>query len=531
MKSRSFSETTSSIPHKRRRRHRNSERFTTRAPLMGFARQSRFVLSLIQRLSERAKSNLKNSVFHFAARSRKRLGSGVQPASSTATPSCMLREASPLHSFGKNGLDSHLLEREALRGGLPTVRLTPTIFFLAGDYGKVGFSCTASSGTGRVASKIAGQKQLARTVLARAGIPVPKGQKFPIGAQRRALQFATKLGWPVVVKPAAGWGGAGVTTNIRNERELLQAIQPLHYTSHIIVEEYFEGRDYRFLVLEDRVLSVILRDPANVIGDGQHTIIQLVATKNSVRQKNPHLKNRLIKMDESARTELKRQRLTPESIPAAGQRVSLSSAGNLSQGGDSCEVLDETHASLKQMAVRALNAVPGLFHAGIDILIPDHRLALDVQKVGICEINSVPAISGHHFPLVGPSRNVSREIVDFYCSRTGIPMHSPVETLTLQLTVTGRVQNTGYRRWMAGLANELGVVGWVKNEDDGTVRAIASGPTDLVAILASLAINGPRKAHVEMVETAHVFAEAGSNFRIIRRAGSAQANTEQTILS
>jgi D-alanine-D-alanine ligase-like ATP-grasp enzyme/acylphosphatase len=476
------------------------------------------VLSGVRRILDRARVPTKSSGFGWRWPRRKKTAFVSQTLGmSASTP--WVRGATPLHAFGKNGLDSHLLEREVLASGLATVRLTSTIFYFSESAGhpKIGFSCTASSITGRVASKIAGQKQLARIVLSRAGVSVPKGQRFSVTAKREALQFATKLGWPLVVKPDAGWGGKGVTTNIQNERELLRAIAALDHNSHFIIEEHVAGGDYRFLVLDDRVISVVMRDPANVIGDGQRTIIQLITAKNIIRQKNPHLQRRLIDVNEALGIELKKQHLALTSVPAAGQRVSLSSAGNLSQGGDSCEVLDETHASLKEMAVRALNAVPGLPHAGIDFLIPDHELAVSAQRVAICEINSVPATSGHHFPLRGPSRNVSRELVNFHCRHAGIPLRPPAKALTVRLTVSGRVQNTGYRKWMAEIANPLGIVGWVKNEDDGTVQAILSGPPDSVAIVASLAMIGPKRARVEMVETVHVSDDVGSAFRILRR--------------
>jgi D-alanine-D-alanine ligase-like ATP-grasp enzyme/acylphosphatase len=429
-------------------------------------------------------------------------------------------ESSHLDGLGTLALDSHVLEREALAGGLETLRVSPILFFAGQGDGRwpMGFRWTAATETARLAMAVTGNKQVTRTLLQRAGVPVPRGRAFPAKDVDRGLAYAAELGYPVVVKPLAGTGGTGVVANLTSEEDVRWAIEGLRKTKHehkqFIVEEHIEGEDFRFFVLGDRVLSVLRRTPGAVIGDGELTVAELILQKNEFRRHNPHLRTRPIKVGDAARFQLEKQGLTFTSVPAAGQRVVLTVAGNLSQGGDSIEVLDETHPSLLEVAVAAVRAVPGLPHAGVDFLVQDLRLPIDEQAAGICEINSTPGQTANDFPLYGPRRDVSNDMIRYYAEHLGLPLASPTTELTVRMEVTGVVQGVGYRRWLADRAEDLGLVGWVANHPDGHLDAVLHGSADAVAATASVAITGPRAAHVETVHTRHTTEDAGSAFEL-----------------
>jgi D-alanine-D-alanine ligase-like ATP-grasp enzyme len=159
------------------------------------------------------------------------------------------------------------------------------------------------------------------------------------------------------------------------------------------------------------VLSVVRREPASIVGDGRHTVEELVIAANVVRRGNPSLGRLPIPLDGRADGPLHGQGLTRTSIPPAGQRVRLRTVANLSQGGESHEVMDTTHHSVLALAVTAVRAVPGLPYAGLDILMEDHRLPVDAQQVTIIEVNSVPMLTMHHYPMFGPPRPVAAELV------------------------------------------------------------------------------------------------------------------------
>jgi len=65
--------------------------------------------------------------------------------------------------------------------------------------------------------------------------------------------------------------------------------------------------------------------------------------------------------------------------------------------------------------------------------------------------------------------------------------------------VTGRVQGVWFRQSTAEQANRLGLQGWVRNEDDGSVRGEASGTSESLATLHQWLQRGPETARVDSV--------------------------------
>ena len=427
-----------------------------------------------------------------------------------------------LEKFGKKELDSHLLEFEALSRGLETVRYSASQFAARapGHDAQVGFSWTTGVETSRVSTYVTNNKQVTRTFLRRAGVAVPEGRRFTAEQRDVARAYAHELGWPVVVKPQAGTGGKGVTTNVRSDEEFdwaVDAVSAVGY-SDLVVERHVDGVAYRFVVLRDRVLSVVYRRPAGVVGEGVSTVAELIGHQNELRAGVQRLQTAPLRIDDRVRFQLDRQGLAWDSVPAAGRRVVVSTAGSVSQGGESMQVLDETHRSLLDEAVRAVRCVPGLGYAGVDFILADHRRPLADQDAAICEINASPTSRTNHFPLYGPARNVSADLLVDQCRRAGIPLGEPTAELCLDLEVSGLVQAVGYRQWIKNLARMYGVEGWVRNTGDpDLVEARLVGATAPVAAIASLAIRGPAKARPDYVRCRH-HAEgylAGGKFAVI----------------
>ncbi len=413
-----------------------------------------------------------------------------------------------LERFGKQHLDSHLLELEALCGGLETVRYGPA-HFVAGERAeepRIGFSWTAGVETSRVGSHLTGDKHLTRVLLERAGVAVPEGSRFTVDQRDEAVAYAAALGWPVVSKPLSGTGGNAVTTNIRSTDELSWALDRIGGAGfrQLMVERHVRGGAYRFVVLRDRVLSVLYRRPAGIVGDGESTVAELIGQQNEVRAGARRLQARPVRIDDRVRFQLERQGLAWDSVPALGRRVELSTTCSVSQGAESFQVLDETHPTLLGEAVRAACAIPGLTYAGVDMLLADHRRPLAEQNATVCEISSSPTSRINHFPLYGPSSNVSRELLADQCERAGLPLAEGADELCLHLQVRGVVQEVGYRHWMKNVAREFGVAGWVRNTmDKDLLEACLAGPAGPAAALASLAISGPARARPDYVVCWH----------------------------
>lgn len=415
-----------------------------------------------------------------------------------------------LHPLGGNGAKGHLLERQALAYGLSTLRYNKGTF-LASDGKKeaLNFKWSRSPISSGVALALCTHKEATRARLSRAGVPVPRGRMFVNGDFESAYLYADRIGYPVVCKPAAGVRGIGVVANIQNREELQEAFRQMTASrlggDDFIVEKHVPGRDYRIIVLDDQVIAAILREPASVIGDGKRNVAELVMHKNAIRRLNPHLWARPAKYDEAMKFQLQRAGLELHSVPEEGKVVMLSNTCSLSQGGDSIDILDELHPTIRDAAVAAVKAIPGLRYCGVDFLIEDHTKPIEGQAAGICELNAHAAIGNCEYPLFGEPREVARAFLHTCARQYGLEISDqPAEKLAIHITVRGRVTKVGYRRWLKAQADRFGVRGWVRNVSSRCVEAVLEGDTAPVSAMASGAVLGPSKAFPTSVHVEHV---------------------------
>lgn len=427
-----------------------------------------------------------------------------------------------LHPLGPNGSKGHLLEREALALGLNTVRYSKGAFIASdGKHEAISFKWSRNPISSAASLSICTHKEATRMQLQRHGVPVPQGRTFASGEFDTAKQFVGRIGYPVVVKPAMGVRGIGVVAGIQNEEQLDAAFEIMGSSrlgaQDFIVEKHVMGRDYRILVVGDEVVAAILREPASVLGDGQSTIAELLIQKNIARRRNPHLWARPIKYDAAAQHELTKSRRDLDSVLPEGERQLLANTCSLSQGGDSIDVLDELHPSIKEACVRAVNAMPDLEYCGVDFLLEDHTKPLDEQDAGICELNAHAAIGNCEYPMFGTPRKVAAKLMRACVEHYGFDVpDEPAENVALHLTIRGRVTKVGFRKWLKRRAEISGVSGWVKNVDDKTVEALIVGPTAPATAVAAATVLGPGRALPTSYTAEHVTApESLDGFEIV----------------
>jgi len=427
-----------------------------------------------------------------------------------------------MHPLGGDGTKGHLLERQALAFGLETVRFSKGSFVAFDRQGRsVNFRWSRSPISSAVALGLCTHKDGTRACLARHGVPVPEGRMFANGDFEAAVRFASDIGYPVVCKPAAGVRGIGVVANIADEAQLRDAFR-LFSASQLgdddfIVEKHVKGSDYRIIVIDGEVVAAILREPASVVGDGRSNVAELIMLKNVVRRMNPHLWPRPVMYGEAMRYRLTRAGLSLASVPAAGQLVYLTNTASLSQGGDSIDVLDEMHPSIKASAVAAVLAVPGMRYCGVDYLIEDHTRPIDAQEAGICELNAHAALGNCEYPMFGTPREVARVFFLKAAEVRGLEVAAePAARLCLRLDVRGKVTGVGFRRWLQRYAERFGVTGTVRNVGQRRLEAIVCGPTDPVTAMAAAVVLGPRRAMPTSVRTTQLPLRDFEGFEILQ---------------
>lgn len=283
--------------------------------------------------------------------------------------------------------------------------------------------------TSCIAVDLAKNKELAKRILRENGIPVPEGHLA--SSIEEALSIAEHLSYPVVVKPFDANQGKGVTTNIQSESELLAAYNfASEYSKQIMVEKHIAGKDYRVLVVGNKVAAVAERTPPCVIGDGFLSIAELVAAENHnpLRGANHEKPLSLIKLDGLARDLLDRSGLSPETVPEAGRVVFLRENSNLSTGGCARDCTDEMHLAIQELAVKAAQAI-GLEVAGVDLICKDITHPLAVQNGSVIEVNAAPGLRMHLYPSAGKPHNVAADILD-YIFPEDTPASIPIISIT-----------------------------------------------------------------------------------------------------
>ncbi|RJG02866.1 cyanophycin synthetase [Noviherbaspirillum sedimenti] len=265
--------------------------------------------------------------------------------------------------------------------------------------------------TSAIAESIAQDKELTKTLLAAAGVPVPHG-RIATSADD-AWAAACEIGLPVVIKPRDGNQGKGVTVNINSREEIDAAYTAAEaYRDDILVERYLPGNDFRLLVIGDKLIAAARRDPPLVIGDGTHTVRELVDIVNSdPRRGSGHATSLTkIRFDDIALARLALQGLDANSVPARGQRVLLRNNANLSTGGTATDVTDDVHPDVAACAVAAAQMV-GLDICGVDLVCDSVLMPVEEQRGGIVEVNAAPGLRMHLSPSYGKGRAVGEAII------------------------------------------------------------------------------------------------------------------------
>lgn len=246
----------------------------------------------------------------------------------------------------------------------------------------------------------ASDKAMTKDILRRAHLRAPAGITLDRDDQAAARAFlSSSKADRFVVKPVASSLGKGVVVNLAAD-EVLEQMR-LSPPGRLLIEEYITGTELRVAVVGDRVVGALILHPANVIGDGVHTIEELASLKTVERLKNPALRSidGGIYLDDEKRSFLAGAGRTVSDIPAKGEKVVLSRYRSMMRGGETESALNRMNDSLKQVCVAAARAIR-LPLAGIDLILSDRP---ETPGAFILEVNARPHLSAHLMPTIGQS--------------------------------------------------------------------------------------------------------------------------------
>jgi cyanophycin synthetase len=265
----------------------------------------------------------------------------------------------------------------------------------------------------------------------------------------------------------------------------------------VIVESYFEGRNYRVLVVGGRMTAASERIPCHVIGDGAHTLAELIEIENQNPLRGEGHEKPLTKIKKDCpilNAFIRKNGWSLLDVPRAGERVLLFEAMNLSTGGTAHDVTDLVHPATRRLCERAAR-IMGLDICGIDLVAEDISEPIARGTGGIIEINVAPGLRMHHYPSAGESRDAGGAIVEMLYPQ-GAEARIPI------ISVTGTNGKTTVTRMIGHVLKESGLVVGMTTTDgiylDGEqiVEGDTTGPHSAKIIL------GDKTTEVAVLETA-----------------------------
>ncbi|EAM47724.1 cyanophycin synthetase [Crocosphaera watsonii WH 8501] len=356
---------------------------------------------------------------------------------------------------------------------------------------------TISDYSGILAVELACDKEATKTILLDAGVPVPRGTTIQFFEELESA-IADVGGYPIVIKPLDANHGRGITIDVNSWEDAEEAYDLASKeskTRSVIVERFYKGSDHRLLVINGKLVAVAERVPASVVGDGQHTIEELIAITNEDPRRGEGHDNVLtkIKVDKTSLAILDKQGLRLETVLDKGEVAYLRATANLSTGGVPIDRTDEIHPQNLWMAER-VSKIIGLDIMGIDVVTPDISKPLQEVDGVIVEVNAAPGFRMHVAPSQGLSRNVAAPVMDMLFP-PDTPSRVPI------VAITGTNGKTTTTRLTAHIYRQTGkVVGYTstdgvyigdylveKGDNTGPFSAamILKDPTVEVAVLES----------------------------------------------
>ncbi|EHJ00094.1 Glutathione biosynthesis bifunctional protein gshAB [Clostridium sp. DL-VIII] len=320
-----------------------------------------------------------------------------------------------LQGYEELELSTQILMKDAIKRGIKVEVLDKTENFISlKKKNKIEYvkQATKTSKDNYVTVLIMENKSVTKKVLSENKIKVPQG--IEVNSMNEALNVIKDfVNIPIVIKPKSTNFGLGISIfkDGTDEKSIQKAFEiAFKHDNTVLVEEFVNGKEYRFLVIDDKVVGILHRVPANVKGNGINSISELVEVKNQDPLRGYHYVTPLEKiiLDENAELFLRQQNKDFNYIPQKDEVVYLRENSNISTGGDSIDYTDDIPEKFKKIAVQAAKAVNARI-CGVDMMLEDY--SDENSNYAIIELNFNPAIHIHCYPYKGSERKIGADVL------------------------------------------------------------------------------------------------------------------------
>lgn len=304
--------------------------------------------------------------------------------------------------------------------------------------------------TSDIAVDIVGNKNETKKRLERFSIPTPAG--YIVRTEDEAAAAFERMEFPVAVKPLSGNQGKGVTLDLTTANDVKRAFHHAQqYSSSVLIEELLQGKNYRVLVIGGKMAAASERQSGKVIGDGRHSLQDLVdiENQNPLRGEGHEKPLTKFRLTPNVLTNLIKMGWSRDSVIPEGQEIEVSVGMNLSTGGTARDVTDEVHRSVQLMCERAARVV-NLDICGIDLMLQDISNPLPQERGGIIEINAAPGLRMHVHPSEGKPRDVGGAVIEMLYPNDA-PSRVPI------IAVTGTNGKTTVTRMISHILGTTGM--------------------------------------------------------------------------
>ena len=282
-----------------------------------------------------------------------------------------------------------IIVKEALRRGIGVKVVDAECGYFDLSFGGRRIACRESLTdlTSAVAMSRCDDKRVTRRVLAEAGLKVPRQVVAGDAVQNSETLKAFKR---LVVKPARGEQGNGISVDLRSEEDLEDAIRRARrHCPDVLLEEFVAGEDLRLIVIDGHLVAAAVRRPPVIVGTGQHSLRTLIAKYNRRRAAATDGEG-CLPLDGETRRCLGAAGYGLDDVPPAEAKITARKTANLHTGGTITDVTGEIHPDLAaagEAAARALD-IPV---TGLDLIVPD----LARRDYRLIEANERPGLANH----------------------------------------------------------------------------------------------------------------------------------------